>query len=124
MEFLTRTSCVVCAACVAIAMILSSGCEDNNSDTQSSPSTTTEFRINPSGFNMSTNVSQIALTVVGGVSPFTWTRSAPALGTLSGTSTTSRIVNYTVTAGQTGVNTIRVQDTQGWSASSVIVQGQ
>jgi len=106
------------------AIWVTTGCEKNNSDVEGTTDAGIEFRIDPSGFNMGTNVTQITLTVVGGMTPFVWTMSAPAMGGLTGNDGTSRIVNYNATANQSGVNTVRVQDSQGWTASSVIVQGE
>lgn len=124
MQFLTRLPVVLLALLTVGIVWLTTGCEDNNSDTQSTPSTAAEFRLNPSGHSMGVGETQVVLTVVGGLTPFTWSLSAPAMGTLSGNTGTSRTVNYTATAGQTGVNTIQVQDSRGWIASAVIVQEQ
>ena len=123
MQLLNRY--LLCAAGVAMAVLwLTVGCEKNNSNVEGTTDTGVEFRLDPSGFNMGTNINQVTLTVVGVVSPFAWTMSAPTLGALSGNDELSRIVTYTATANQSGVNTVRVQDSQGWIASSVIVQGQ
>ena len=124
MEFLKRTLFGVAVFVMVMTMWLATGCENNNNNVAGATDTGAEFRLDPSGFNMGTNVTQVALTVIGGVSPFTWTMSAPTMGTLVGNDAISRVVNYTATANQTGVNTVRVQDSQGWMASSVIVQGQ
>lgn len=123
MEFLKRTLFGLALFVMVMTIWLATGCENNNNDVAGTTDTTAEFRLDPSAFNMGTNVTQIALTVIGGVTPFTWTISAPTMGTLSGNDATSRVVNYTATANQSGVNTIRVHDSQGWTASSVIVQG-
>ncbi len=124
MEFLKRTLFGVSVWAMAMAMWMATGCEKNNTDVAGDTDSSVEFRLDPSGFNMGTNVTQIALTVVGGVSPFAWAISAPTMGALGGTDAVSRVVNYTATTNQAGVNTIRVEDSQGWVASSVIVQGQ
>lgn len=124
MEFLKRSLCGVAVSVMVMTLWLATGCENNNNDVAGTPDTGTEFRLDPSGFNMGTNVTQIALTVIGGRSPFIWTMSAPTMGALIGNDATSRVANYTATTNQTGVNTVRVQDSQGWMASSVIVQGQ
>jgi hypothetical protein len=124
MEFLKRTLFGVGVFVMVMAMWLATGCENNNNDVVGTPDTGVEFRLDPSDFNMGTNVTQIVLTVIGGISPFTWNMSAPTMGTLSGNDATSRAANYTARANQTGVNTVRVQDSRGWIASSVIVQGQ
>ncbi len=123
MEFLKRTFFGVGVFVMVMAMWVATGCENNNNDVVGTADTGVEFRLDPSGFNMGTNVTQIALTVIGGSSPFTWTMSAPTMGALGGTDAVSRVVNYTATT-NSGVNTVRVQDSQGWMASSVIVQGQ
>lgn len=104
-----------------VVLWLTVGCEKNNSDVEGTTDAGVEFRIDPSGFNMGTNTT-VTLNVVGGISPFTWTMSVAALGNLSGNDAVSRVVTYTATANQVGVNTVRVQDSQGWIASSVIVQ--
>lgn len=124
MEFLKRSLFGVGVFVMVMAMWVAIGCENNNNDVVGTTDVDVEFRLDPSGFNMGTNVTQIALTVTGGISPFTWTMSAPTMGTLGGTDVVSRVVNYTATTNQTGVNTVRVQDSRGWIASSVIVQGQ
>jgi hypothetical protein len=123
MQLLNRY--LLCAAGVAMAVLwLTAGCEKNNSDTEGTTDTGVEFRIDPSAFNMGTNITQVTLTVVGGITPFAWSMSAPAMGALSGNDGISRVVTYTAAANQVGVNTVRVQDSQGWIASSAIVQGQ
>ena len=106
-----------------VVLWLSVGCEKNNSEVEGAADNGVEFRIDPSAFNMGTN-TQVTLNIVGGISPFAWTMSAAALGALSGNDAESRIVTYTPAANQVGVNTVRVQDSQGWIASTVIVQGQ
>jgi hypothetical protein len=123
MEFLKRTLFGVAVFAMVMTLWLATGCENNNNDVAGTTDTGVEFRLDPSGFNMGTNVTQIALRVIGGSSPFTWTMSAPTMGTLGGNDAVSRVANYTATANQNGVNTVRVQDSRGWIASSVIVQG-
>jgi hypothetical protein len=113
---------IISASTAAAVVMLLVGCEENNSNVESSPDTGTAFSISPSAFTMTTNTTQIALTVVGGVPPFGWTMSAPSLATLTGTNdASSRIVNYAAVANQTGVNTVAVTDSQGWRASAIII---
>jgi len=123
MQLMKRALSILCVPAAVGMMVLVAGCEENNTDVQRAPDSGAEFRISPGFFNMSTNVPQLALTVVGGVDPFVWSISAPVLGSLSGTSEFSRVVNYKAAANQSGVNTIRVQDSRGWSAISVLAQG-
>jgi len=118
---------------------LLTGCE-NNSDVEGDNGEpgSESMRISPTSVDLSTNGTYAVFTVVAGVPPFWWSVSDETLGTLSGTgagassttngttnvtaSTTTQTVTYTRKPDKGGVNTIRVQDHRGWSATAVVIQ--
>ncbi|NQU41212.1 MAG: hypothetical protein HQ523_14780 [Lentisphaerae bacterium] len=63
---------------------------------------------------------QIQVTVGGGVLPLQWTVTDLALGNILGTE--SRVTLYTRAGAATGLNVIRVSDSQGLSVDATILQ--
>lgn len=113
--------------CGLAALVLAFGlaaCEENSKNTEDGEGEAPEvfFRIDPQQATIGSNTLVVTFTAYDGQPPYEWTLSDGTLGSLSASGGLSAVVNYTPAAGQTGANTLRVTDANGWSASAVIEQ--
>jgi len=102
------------------------GCENNSDvDGADTGSGSPEFTVSPSAIVLESYESNVIFTVKGGISPYTWSVSDSSLGTISGADANSQgqTVNYARSGSGEGVNTVRVQDSQGWTASALVTMG-
>lgn len=122
MKTVTVTGLSACVAVAVASAVLLAGCENNSEVENQQSEETPEFMISPSNVAIGGGTNVVILTVVGGRPPFTWQVSDTALGTLSATGATVRVVNYhVVPSAGTGANTVQVRDVRGWTASSIII---
>lgn len=116
---------MIAASALAACLWFGVGCE-NNSDVggdEGEPSNA-HFFITPSQVTLESFETDAVLTVSGGAAPFAWTFSEPRLGIITGLnadgSTESREVNYKRVGTERGVNTVRVQDSNGNTATATV----
>ena len=96
------------AGLLAGGLYLFTGCENSDSTEGA------EFYIEPGNAVVTPDEPSVALTAVGGHEPYVWEVSDPSLGEVSGSGTD---VTYTRSGGN-GVNTVKVTDELGWTASA------
>ncbi|MBN1558013.1 MAG: hypothetical protein JW951_07695 [Lentisphaerae bacterium] len=114
----------MCMLCLLAALAVFAGCENNSDTDADNGEGLPEFYIEPGAVTLGfadTN-TLVIFEAVGGNPPFTWSMSAPELGTLSGTGGTGRLVNYTRSGTTEGANTLAVQDSKFWTAHATVIQ--
>lgn len=123
MKTYPQTVCLTAALTAIFCFWFGTGCENNSDvDEADTGSDSPEFTISPSAVVLESYQSNAVFTVKGGIPPYAWSVSDSSLGTISGADTNSQgqTVNYARTGAGEGVNTVRVQDSRGWTASALV----
>ncbi|MCF7838758.1 MAG: hypothetical protein K9N49_09025 [Candidatus Marinimicrobia bacterium] len=107
------------------------GC-DNNAGVAGGGPGEDYFRIEPSAVHLDADQLEVTFTVQGGIDPFAWEVSNPALGTISSPYPAARTATYRRVADAAGENTITVTDSHStqadpaaggaWRARAVVIQ--
>jgi hypothetical protein len=117
----TRSVRLITWAGLITAGLLLASCE-NNTNVQYGDEPPDSLNVTPVYTVLKTNDMVVSLTVGGGDPPFFWTISDTTLGSLSPTSSVTRVVNYTRVDGVAGVNIITVADGNNLTASATVDQ--
>jgi hypothetical protein len=94
--------------------------QGNRATTTVDSNTDPQIKISPSVATLASNQLTQAFAVTGGTTPYTWSVSTPALGSI--TFVNNDMATYTRTAGAVGQNGIRVRDAAGFAASASVNQ--
>jgi len=105
-------TCSLLSILLAVAFLPFIGCEDDDdSGTENG-----DFRISPSSVTMTPGQTSVALSIIGGHRPFTWSVSDTNMGSIGGTGDTVTYTRNDVA----GVNVVEATDSLHWIATATI----